>query len=126
MYDRIRELCNEAGITIQTLEVMAGLSNGSIGKWRTSMPRADVLARVATILNTTTEYLLNGDGPAHPPQGNITEFIVSEDGELAEYLQKIKDEEGIMFDLSKVASLDEIKATVAFIKTLRRQGGNRE
>ena len=124
MHERIRDLCNEMGISVQTLEMMAKLSNGAIGKWRTSVPRADVLARVASILHTTSDYLLTGEGPAHPPQGNITEFIVSENGELAAYLQKIKDEEGIMFDLSKVGSLDEIKATVAFIKTLRRQGGD--
>ena len=126
MYERIKQLAREAGYTISTVETLCGFGHGTIGKWRASVPKADALSRVVSLLNTTTEYLLNGDGPAHPPQGNITEFIVSEDGELAEYLQKIKDEEGIMFDLSKVASLDEIKATVAFIKTLRRQGGNRE
>jgi hypothetical protein len=65
---------------------------------------------------------INWRGPAHPAKGNIDLFIVTEDGETAAYLQKVKDEEGIMFDLSKVSSLDEIKATVAFLKTLRGEG----
>lgn len=58
------------------------------------------------------------------PTGNVSVFITPEDSDIASYLQKVKDEEGIMFDLSKVSSLDEIKATVAFIKTLRGEGRN--
>ena len=122
MYERIRALCNELGYSIPALETLAGLSNGAIGKWRNSIPRADVLDRVASILHTTSEYLLHGNGPAHPPEGNVSEIIAPEDSEIATYLQKVKDEEGIMFDLNKAASIDEIKATVTFLKMLRNQG----
>ena len=60
------------------------------------------------------------------PDGNVTEFIVPENGEIAAYLQKVKDEDGIMFDLTKTSSIDEIRATVAFLKTLRSQGRDSE
>jgi transcriptional regulator with XRE-family HTH domain len=122
MYERIKALCKEAGYTIQALEILTHIGNGAIGKWRTQSPRAENLHRVAQALNTTVEYLLTGSGPAHPAKGNVDLFIVTEDGETAAYLQKVKDEEGIMFDLSKVSSIDEIKATVAFLKTLRGEG----
>lgn len=126
MYERIRVLCKEFGYTIQTLEKMASISNGTIGKWQKSYPRADYLQRVAKVLNTTSDYLVTGEGPAHPQKGNISEIIAPENSDVAAYLQKVKDEDGIMFGLSKVASLDEIKATVAFLKTLREQGRDSE
>ena len=42
---------------------------------------------------------------------------------IREYLQMIKDDPKLrmMFDLAKDASLEEIKATVAFLKALREQ-----
>lgn len=126
MYERIKALCQELGYTIQTLEKLAIISNGTIGKWKTSYPRADYLNRVAKVLNTTSEYLLNGEGPAHPPKGNISEVIAPENSDLADYLQAVKDKYGLMFDLTKTASLSEIKATVAFVKTLREQGRDDE
>jgi transcriptional regulator with XRE-family HTH domain len=122
MYERIKALCKEAGYTIQALEILTHIGNGAIGKWRTQSPRAENLHRVAQALNTTVEYLLTGSGPAHPEKDNVDLFITPADRETAAYLQKVKDEEGIMFDLNKVSSIDEIKATVAFLKTLRGEG----
>jgi transcriptional regulator with XRE-family HTH domain len=45
------------------------------------------------------------------------------DGEVRQYLQFVKDnpEYRIMFDLCGSATLEEIKATVAFLKALREQ-----
>lgn len=126
VFERIKALCAEKGITVQTLEIMSGLSNGTITHWRNSNPRVSAVYAIANVLNSTVEYIYTGEGPAHPQKGNISEVIAPENSDVAAYLQKVKDEEGIMFDLSKVASLDEIKATVAFLKTLRNQGRDSE
>lgn len=61
LYDRIKELCTNAKMTIAELEIKALLSNGSIGKWKKSVPKADTLNKVAQILNTSLEYLLTGN-----------------------------------------------------------------
>lgn len=126
MYERIKQLATKAGYTIGTVETLCGFGHGTIGKWKTSIPKADMLSRVASLLHTTSDYLLTGEGDTHPPKGNISEVIVPADGEMAEYLQQVKDKYGIMFDINKVASLDEVKATVAFITTLRNQGRDSE
>ena len=60
MYNRIKELCDKEHITIAQLEKEVGLSNGVIGKWRTSMPRADVLLAIAEKFGVTVEYLIKG------------------------------------------------------------------
>lgn len=61
MYNRIKALCDKEHITIAQLEKEVGLSNGVIGKWRTSMPRADVLLAIAERLGVTIEYLIKGE-----------------------------------------------------------------
>ena len=68
MYDRIKELCDKEKISISRLEKEVGLSNGVIGKWRTSVPGADVLLAVAERLGTTVEYLVRGDTAAQPEE----------------------------------------------------------
>lgn len=110
MYERIRSLAQARGLSIPALEILANLGQGTISKWRHVSPRADALNRVASILGTTVDYLLNG-----------TEN--EEDDDIAQYLQDIKDDPSarIMFDLAKGATPQEIRATVAFLKTLREQ-----
>lgn len=61
MYNRIKALCDKEHITIAQLEKEVGLGNGVIGKWRTSMPRADVLLTVAKKFGVTVEYLIKGE-----------------------------------------------------------------
>ena len=119
MYERVKELCKDRGLTIQTLERMAGLANGTIGKWKIKSPKSESVKAVARVLSVTTDYLLTGEDPAHPEQADI---------EMREYLQQIRDDPNIraMFDLVEDATPEEIKAAVAFLKTLRSQGRNDE
>lgn len=58
LYDKIKELCKEKGISVSYLERIAGLSNGSISKWNESSPNADSLFSVAGVLEVTMEKLL--------------------------------------------------------------------
>lgn len=119
MLNRIKALAAEKGMNINSVEVMLNLTHGTIGKWKNSVPRADTLLRVASFLNTTSSYLLTGKGPAHPEEAEI---------EMKEYLQKLRDDPNtrIMFDLAETATPEEIKATVAFLKTIRSHGRDSE
>lgn len=112
MYERVQSLGKELGLTVQSIEMMVGISRGSVAKWRTSIPRADILSRVAALLKTTSEYLLTGEGPAHPD---------AQEQSIKDYLQEIKDDpdKRMMFDLAKDATIEEIKATVAFLELLK-------
>lgn len=58
IYDNIVNLANEKGISIKKLEVLAGIGNGTIGKWRTSDPQVDTLLKVADALCVPIEKLL--------------------------------------------------------------------
>lgn len=61
IYQQIKKLATEKGVSIYQIEKDCFLANGVIGKWgRTAnqMPAADKLARVAKYLGTTVEFLL--------------------------------------------------------------------
>lgn len=114
MYERIAALCKAKGWTIQTLERLSGLSNGSIGSWRRSVPRADALMRVAAALGTSTDYLLTGVY-SYPATGDVVEESTYG------MLQRLKDDSRyrVMFDLAKDATPEEIKATAIFLRSLK-------
>lgn len=59
LFNKIKQLCEEKGISIYRLEKEAGLSKGAISKWGDSDPAASKLCAVAKILGTTSEQLLN-------------------------------------------------------------------
>lgn len=102
---------------------MIGCSQSTVANWLEGKraPLGVMRKSLLTALDLEEKDLFPTD---NAPTGNVSVFITPEDSDIASYLQKVKDEEGIMFDLSKVSSLDEIKATVAFLKTLRGEGRN--
>lgn len=58
VYENVKRLCEEQGLTISSLEKLAKLGNGTIGGWKTSAPRVDNLQSVAKVLKTTVDALL--------------------------------------------------------------------
>lgn len=60
MYKSIKSLCEERGITIKELERIAGLGNGTIGKWQTSQPNLESLKKICEALDISLMELLQG------------------------------------------------------------------
>lgn len=58
MYERIKELCKEKGISIYRLEKDLGLSSGSVCKWKVSSPTLDKIQKVAKMLGCSIDELL--------------------------------------------------------------------
>lgn len=59
VYDAVKRLASQRGLSIYRIERDLQLSNGSIRRWNSSMPAADTLTRVAKYLGTTVEDILN-------------------------------------------------------------------
>ncbi len=62
LYNKIKALCQERGMSIKALEQAAELGNGTVGKWRTSTPTLRNLIAVAHVLGVTMDRLLQGRG----------------------------------------------------------------
>lgn len=60
IYDNIKKICKDKCLSISSLENQAGLSNGSISKWQQKSPKVDNLAKVASVLDVSIEFILNG------------------------------------------------------------------
>ncbi len=83
MFDRIKALAAEKGVTIAKIESCLGLSNGIIGKWKTQDPSAHKLHLVADYLNTSVDYLLTGN--------SFCEDISKNEQKLLDIIRHIED-----------------------------------
>ena len=117
---RIRELRESKSLQQKELAIDLGVTQPTISDWESGrkIPSAKNTAKLADYFGVSVDYLLGREEtPAPETQDG------SEDREIREYLQMIKDDPKyrIMFDLAKDASLEEIKATAAFLRALREQ-----
>lgn len=58
IYDKIKEIASEKGISIYRIEKDLDLGNGAISKWNNSSPSATTLNSIANYLNIRLEQLL--------------------------------------------------------------------
>ncbi len=57
IYDKIKKICEEKGISVGSVEKQAGLGNGTISKWNKSNPTIDNLQAVANVLKVNVNKL---------------------------------------------------------------------
>lgn len=58
IYENVKQLCDKKNMTIMALEKAAGLANGTVGRWRNSIPTAVSLQKVASVLEVSMETLM--------------------------------------------------------------------
>ena len=58
IYDKVKMLAKARGLSIAKLEQMAGVANGTVGKWRTSTPYLNTLRKIADALEVNIEDLI--------------------------------------------------------------------
>lgn len=112
LYDRIKEISNKKGVSIDYVNDKAGLSNKAIYGWKKSTPKADNLQKVADVLHVSTDYLLG-----RTDQMNAT----SSDKKVADILD---DETILAFDGMEIAEEDKekLREYARFIIEQRQRG----
>ena len=58
LYDNVKRICDEKGISVGKMEKELGLSNGSVYKWNESEPGIHKVRKVADYLGVSIEELL--------------------------------------------------------------------
>lgn len=58
MYNKIKKLCEKSGVSFTRIEKETGLGNGTISKWKDSIPTVDKLKKVADYFGVTVDELL--------------------------------------------------------------------
>lgn len=68
MFDKMKVLCSERGISIAKLERMADIGNGTIDNWNRNIPRLGTLDKVARALDMPLVDLIDYLGLSYPVQ----------------------------------------------------------
>lgn len=58
IYDKIKSICEEKGVSVRYVETAAGLKNGAISKWNDSSPTVKSLKAVADVLKVKMDKLI--------------------------------------------------------------------
>lgn len=61
IYDKIKKICKEKGLSVTYVEKKAELGNGLIFKWNDSVPSVANLKKVASILEVTVDELIGDE-----------------------------------------------------------------
>lgn len=61
IYDRIKMLCKQKGVTVTGTEAALGFARGSLCKIDKNSPSADKVRKLSDFLGVSTEYLMNGE-----------------------------------------------------------------
>ncbi len=116
-FDNYCKLCKSKGLSPTGAAVEMGLSRAAVSAWRNKerLPQTSQLQKIADFFNVTVDYLLgNTNTPATP---------TSQDDELNEYLNELKNREDmrILFSLAKSATKEEVMQAVKIIEALREK-----
>lgn len=86
IYERIESLRKLKNISQGKLEKELGFSNGSISKWKNSMPTPERLKRLAEYFGVTVDYLMTGEDDTKKP---VPELTTKDERDIAKDLDRI-------------------------------------
>lgn len=120
IYDRIRQLCREKGVTVTGTEAELGFARGSLCKIDKNKPSAEKVAKLAEYLDTTTSFILTGvdeNGLSEKDARDIAKDLDSimskldsgEDGPLRYNGQEIDDDSRILLRNAIELGLTQLK-----------------
>lgn len=113
VYERIEDLRKSSGISQGKLEKELGFSNGSISKWKNSMPKPERLQKIAEYFNVSVDYLMTGE----EKQGY---YLNEETAKLAQEMFEDEDMRSL-FDMKRNMPPERFKAHMDFMKNLYNQ-----
>lgn len=115
-FERIESLRKSKGISQGKLEKELGFSNGSISKWKNSMPTSERLQKVADYFGVTTSYLLTGMEEQQRSEIGLT---ARDEKDIEKILKQTEEQllsqEGLMFD-GKPASQEAIDSILSAMR----------
>lgn len=104
IYIRTIDLIKQRGYSVSAFERELNFANGTISKWKESMPKMDKIVKTADFFGVTTDYLIGRDNSKQanpqPPQ------------DLKDYLANAKYYDGKEIDPTTHAILNDVVASI--------------
>ena len=116
VYERIESLRKERKISQGNLEKELGFSNGSISKWKTSMPKTERLQKIADYFGVSVDYLMTGK----EKEGGEKYYINDETASIAQEIFDNK-ELRLLFDAAKDAQPEDLQTVHQMLLALKRK-----
>lgn len=112
-YDKIKELCEQKGVTITQCERDCGFSKGSISKIEKSKPNSKRLQILADYFGVSMDFMMTGEN-------SDGYYYDKETAELAQQIYQDK-EMHMLFDAVRGSSAEEIKDFRDMILLMKRR-----
>ena len=116
VYERIESLRKERKISQGNLEKELGFSNGSISKWKTSMPKPERLQKIADYFGVTVDYLMTGN----ESDGKERYYTNDETASIAQDIFENM-ELRLLFDAAKDAQPEDLQTVHQMLIALKRK-----
>lgn len=113
--ERVKAILKNRGIAVSKMEKDLGFSNGYVAQLKRGMFPADRLEKIASYLNVSTDFLLNGN--------NEKTALPEEDGDLVEIRDAIKENPALraLFDASMGLPASRIYEAAALLAKYKEE-----
>lgn len=111
-YERMESLRKARGISQGALEKELGFSNGSVSKWKSSMPAHERLKKLADYFQVSVDYLTTGE--SSPDSGK---YLL--DAATAETAHQIYQNDKVLFDVYRSEDKERLVEYAKKLKELR-------
>lgn len=115
LYERIKEVCEEKGFSINRIERELSFPRSSISKYNASSPSIDKVQKIAEHLGVTVDYLISKEHKT-----DETPYCINDEArEIAEELAENPNLH-ILFDTAREVSTDDLQFVIDMVKRLKQ------
>ena len=97
IYDRIKQLCKDNGVTVTGTEAALGFARGSLCKIDKNKPSIEKVSKLATYLHTTPDYIMNGVKTENK-ESELTKRDNKQIESILANTEQLLKQDGLMFD----------------------------
>lgn len=77
LFDRVKRLCDQRGLSLSQLEENLEIGNGSAYKWKKHDPTLKMLKKLSEYFNVSVDYLLGSENIEHDPKNHTWDYVLS-------------------------------------------------
>lgn len=115
MYERIKKLCRDRGISVNKLEQELKIAKGSLCKMTASKPSVARAQKIADYFGVTVDYLMTGEEKFK----DTPYFIDDEARKIAQEIANRKDLK-ILFDTTRDVSAEDLKFVIELVDKIKK------
>lgn len=114
VYEKVKVLCDEMGVSMRRLSIDCGFSPSAVGKWKDHDPSVEKVQKVADALGVDAAWLMNDDVQIieHP------KYYI--DDETAKKAQEVYLKNKVLFDAVEGSRPEDIQMAVDLLERLKQ------